>query len=76
MNLDNADRSGTHWVAYAKRGDCALIVSIFDHRRNWCDIWMQIDYNRTPYQRYNQSNYGQLSTDTDFLQIVDNQFKN
>jgi len=39
VNLDNADGPGTHWVAYAKRGDRAVYFNSFGNlRRNW-NIW-------------------------------------
>jgi len=41
VNLDNATRPGTHWVAYTKRNNRVVYLTvsvIFDHPRNWCDI--------------------------------------
>ncbi|KYQ52679.1 hypothetical protein ALC60_08211 [Trachymyrmex zeteki] len=79
VNLDNADGSGTHWVAYAKRGDHVVYFDSFGNLRppkelvRYLDV-AQIEYNRTGYQRYDQSNCGQLCLQ--FLQTVDDQFKN
>jgi len=35
-NLNNAEGSGTHWVAYAKKENWAIfrILAVFDYRRN------------------------------------------
>ena len=78
VNLDNAEGSGTHWVAYAKRGDRAIYFDSFGNLRppkelvQYLDV-KRIEYNHTPYQRYDQSNCGQLCLR--FLQTVNNQFK-
>ncbi|XP_077258538.1 uncharacterized protein LOC143895358 [Temnothorax americanus] len=79
VNLDNTDGPGTHWVAYAKKGDRAIYFDSFGNLRPPRELAQYlennvIEYNRTPYQRYDQSNCGQLCLR--FLQSVDNQFKN
>jgi len=80
VNLDNAEGPGTHWVAYAKRGNRAIYFDSFGNLRPPKELMRylennvtHIEYNRTPYQRYDQSNCGQLCLQ--FLQMVDNQFK-
>ena len=79
VNLDNAEGSGTHWVAYAKRGNRAIYFDSFGNLRppweleRYLGNMTQIEYNRTPYQRYDQSNCGQLCLQ--FLRMVDNKFK-
>ncbi|XP_077282380.1 uncharacterized protein LOC143908564 [Temnothorax americanus] len=78
VNLDNTEGLGTHWVAYAKRGDRAIYFDSFGNLRPPRELTQYlennvIEYNRTPYQRYDQSNCGQLCLR--FLQSVDNQFK-
>lgn len=80
VNLDNAVGSGTHWVAYAKRGDRAVYFDSFGNLRPPSELVQYlkngvtlIEYNRTPYQRYDQSNCGQLCLQ--FLQTVEDQFK-
>jgi len=78
VNLDNADGSDTHWVVYMKRGDRAVYFDSFNNLRppgivRYLDV-TQIEYNRTPYQYYDQSNCRQLCLL--LLQMVDNQFKN
>lgn len=82
MNLDNVEGPGTHWVAYAKRGNRVIYFDSFGNLRPPKELVQylkknnvtQIEYNRAPYQRYDQSNCGQLCLQ--FLQTVDNQFKN
>ena len=65
VNLNNADGSDTHWVVYAKRRDRAVYFDSFGNLRlpkelvQYLDV-TQIEYNRMPYQHYNQSNCGQL----------------
>jgi len=68
------------WVAYVKRGNRAIYFDSFSNLRPPKELVRylennvtHIEYNRTPHQRYDQSNYGQLCLQ--FLQIVDNQFK-
>lgn len=80
VNLDNAEGPGTHWVAYAKRGDRVIYFDSFGNLRPPRELVRylindvtRIEYNRTPYQRYDQSNCGQLCLQ--FLQKVDDQFK-
>ncbi|KAG5328141.1 SETMR methyltransferase, partial [Acromyrmex charruanus] len=79
VNLDNADEPGTHWVTYAKRGDHVVYFDSFGNLRpqgigaTHLDV-TQIEYNRTLYQHYDQSNCGQLCLQ--ILQTVDDQFKN
>jgi len=80
VNLDNAERSGTHWVAYAKGGNRAIYFDSFGNLRPPKELVRylennvtHIEYNRTPHQRYDQSNCDQLCLQ--FLQMVDNQFK-
>jgi len=80
VNLDNAVGPGTHWVAYAKRGNRAIYFDSFGNLRPPKELVRylennvtQIEYNHTPHQRYDQSNCGQLCLQ--FLRTVDNQFK-
>lgn len=79
INLDNAEGPGTHWVSYAKRGDRAVYFDSFGNLRPLKELVRylnvtQIEYNRTPYQHYDQSNCGQLCLQ--FLRMADDQFKN
>lgn len=78
VNLDNAEGSGTHWVAYAKRGNHAIYFDSFGNLRPPRELIRyleetRIEYNRMAYQRYDQSNCGQLCLQ--FLRAVGNQFK-
>ncbi|KYQ59127.1 hypothetical protein ALC60_01855 [Trachymyrmex zeteki] len=78
VNLDNAEEPGTHWVAYAKRGIRAIYFDSFGNLRPPKEFERYlvnnvIEYNRTHYQRYNQSNCEQLCLQ--FLRTVDKQFK-
>ncbi|KYQ50678.1 hypothetical protein ALC60_10221 [Trachymyrmex zeteki] len=78
VNLDNAKGPGTHWVAYAKRGNRAIYFDSFGNLRPPKELERYlvnsvIEYNRTHYQRYNQSNCGQQCLQ--FLRTVDKQFK-
>jgi len=79
VNLDNAEGLGTHWMAYAKKGNRAIYFDSFGNLRppkelvQYLNNVTHIEYNRTPHQCYDQSNCGQLCLQ--FLQIVDNQFK-
>ncbi|XP_071575288.1 uncharacterized protein [Temnothorax nylanderi] len=80
VNLDNAEGPGTHWVAYAKRGDRAIYFDSFGNLRPPRELVLylknnmtKIEYNHMPFQRYDQSNCGQLCLR--FLQTVDDQFK-
>jgi len=78
-NLNNVNEPGTHWVVYAKRRDRVVYFDSFDNLRppkelvRYLDV-IQIEYNHTPYQYYDQSNCGQLCLQ--FLQTIDDQFKN
>jgi len=65
VNLDNAEELGTHWVAYAKRGNCAIYFDSFVNLRLPKELvrylennMTQIEYKRTPHQRYDHSNCG------------------
>jgi len=74
VNLDNAKGSGTHWVAYAKRGDRAIYFDSFGNLRPPKELMrylnvMKIEYNHTPVQTYDQSICGQLCLQ--FLRTVD-----
>lgn len=66
VNLDDADGPGTHWVAYAKRGDRAMYFDSFGNLRPPKEIVRYlgtdtlITYNRTSYQTYNQTFCGQM----------------
>ncbi|KYN13309.1 hypothetical protein ALC57_14510 [Trachymyrmex cornetzi] len=78
VNLDNAAGPGTHWVAYAKRGIRVVYFDSFGNLRPPKELERYlvnsvIEYNRTPHQRYNQNNCGQLCLL--FLLSVDKQFK-
>ena len=65
VNLDNIEGPGTHWVAYAKRGCRAIYFDSFGNHpgKNWVKYLdkdaVKIEYNRTSYQKYNQSKCGQ-----------------
>ena len=72
INLDNAKGSGTHWVAYAKRGNRAIYFDSFGNLRPPNELIRylnvsKINYNHTSYQTYTQS--GQLCLQ--FLRTVD-----
>jgi len=65
INLDDARNSGTHWVTYAKRDNHVIYFNSFDNFRPPKELVQyfgngvtKIEYNRTPYQTYNQSIYG------------------
>ena len=68
VNLDNSSGPGTHWVAYAKRGDRAMYFDSFGNlpppnelvRYLGGHVVTRIEYNRTPHQTYDQSICGQL----------------
>jgi len=60
VNLDDVNGPGTHWVAYAKRGDRAMYFDSFGNLRSPIELVrylkkdvVNIEYNRTSYQRYN-----------------------
>lgn len=76
VNLDDSEGPGTHWVAYAKRGDRAVYFDSFGNLRPPRELVRylgesetKIEYNRTSYQRYNQNICGQLCLQ--FLLTVD-----
>jgi len=76
VNLDNATGPGTHWVAYAKRDNHVIYFDSFGNLqppkelvRYFGNGVTKIEYNRTSYQTYNQSNCGQLCLQ--FLRTVD-----
>jgi hypothetical protein len=74
INLDDTDGPGTHWVAYAKRGDRAIYFDSYGNLRPPKELVRylnvtKIEYNHTSYQTYNQSNCGQLCLQ--FLREVD-----
>jgi len=66
VNLDNFEGPGTHWVAYAKRGDRVVYFDSFGNLRppkelvKYFGNVSKIEYNHTSYQNYNQSICGQL----------------
>lgn len=67
VNLDNINGSGTHWVAYVKRGNHIMYFDSFGNLRPPQEIINyfkntinNIQYNHKTYQTYNQSNCGQL----------------
>ena len=62
VNLDYADESDTHCVAYSKRGDRAVYFDSFGNLRSPKELMRfgRKSSNRTPYQRYDKSNCGQL----------------
>ena len=66
VNLDDVDGPGTHWVAYAKRGDRAAYFDSFGNLRPPREIArylgndVTITYNHKAYQTYDQTNCGQL----------------
>ena len=64
VNLDAVDGPGTHWVAYAKRGDRAAYFDSFGNLRPPREIarylGVTITYNHKAYQTYDQTNCGQL----------------
>jgi hypothetical protein len=79
VNLDDAEGPGTHWVAYAKRGKRAIYFDSFGNLRPPRELIRylekdasQIEYNRTSYQRFNQSICGQLCLQ--FLLTVDERY--
>lgn len=80
VNLDSADGPGTHWVAYAKRGNRVVYFDSFGNLQPPKELVQyfgkfvtKIEFNRTSYQNYNQSICGQLCLQ--FLQTVDERFK-
>jgi hypothetical protein len=76
VNLDDSAGPGTHWVAYAKRGDRAVYFDSFGNLRPPKELvrylggdLASIRYNRTSYQTYDQSICGQMCLR--FLRTVD-----
>jgi len=67
VNLNDARNPGIHWVSYAKRDNHMIYFDSFGNLRPPEELvryfgngMTKIEYNRTPYQIYNQSIYGQL----------------
>jgi len=67
MNPDNAEGSGIHCMAYAKRRNRAIYFDSFGSLRLPKELVQylennvtHIEYNCTPHQRYDQSNCDQL----------------
>lgn len=66
VNLDDAAGPGTHWVAYAKRGNNAIYFDGFGNLRppreleRYFGNGVNITYNRNSYQAFDQSICGQL----------------
>lgn len=67
VNLDNHENSGTHWVAYIKKGDyCVYFDSFGDLRppeefvRYMSKHVVNIEYNYTRVQKFNTKNCGHL----------------
>lgn len=80
INLDDSAGPGTHWVAYAKRGNHVMYFDSFGNLPPPHELVLyfgrdvtRIEYNRTSYQTYDQSICGQLCLW--FLRTVDNEFK-
>ncbi|CAL1672694.1 unnamed protein product [Lasius platythorax] len=76
VNLDNTTGPGTHWVAYAKRGNRAIYFDSFGNLRPPNELVRyfgrnvtKIQYNHTPVQTYDQSICGQLCLQ--FLRTID-----
>jgi len=68
---------GTHWMAYAKRGNHIVYFDYFGNLQPSKELERYlansiIEYNRAPYQRYNQNNYGLC---LQFLRLIDKQIK-
>ena len=64
VNFDNSKNAGTHWVAYAKKGNNAVYFNGFDNLRPLRELehylGSNVTYNHRSYQMFNQSIYGQL----------------
>ena len=78
INLDNSTGPGTHWVAYAKRGNRAIYFDSFGNLRPPNELVQyfgrnvtKIEYNYTSSQTYNQSICGRLCLQ--FLQMISDQ---
>ncbi|KYN29034.1 hypothetical protein ALC57_01542 [Trachymyrmex cornetzi] len=76
VNLDDATRPGTDWVAYAKRNNRVVYFDSFGNLQPLKEVVRYfgngvtvIEYNRTSYQTYDQSFYGQICLW--FLRTVD-----
>lgn len=75
INLDDTTGPGTHWVAYAKRGNRVVYFDSFGNLRpprelvRYFGSNVTIEYNQTSYQTYNQNFCGQMCLR--FLQTVD-----
>jgi len=80
VNLDSATGPGTHWVAYAKRGDRVAYFDSFGNLRPPRELvrylggnaTIRIQYNRTSHQTYDQNICGQLCLR--FLSTIDANF--
>jgi len=74
VNLDSTLGPGTHWVAYAKRGNRVNYYDSYGNLRPPRDLVryfgsnVTIEYNRTPNQTYDQNFCGQMCLR--FLQTV------
>ena len=64
VNLDNSENAGTHWVAYAKKGNNAVYFDGFGNLRPSRELehylGSNVMYNRRSYQTFDQSICGQL----------------
>jgi hypothetical protein len=67
VNLDDSAGPGTHWVAYAKRGNRVMYFDSFGNLRPPNELVRyfgrnvtKIEYNHTSFQTYDQSICGQL----------------
>jgi len=66
VNLDDSTGPGTHWVAYAKRGNSAIYFDGFGNLRppkeleRYLGYDTTVRYNRHSYQTFDQSICGQL----------------
>lgn len=73
VNLDDASGPGTHWVAYAKRGNDSIYFDGFGNLRPPREIerylGANVQYNHRSYQTFDQSICGQLCLR--FLRDVD-----
>jgi hypothetical protein len=67
VNLDDATGPGTHWVAYAKRGDAAVYFDAFGNLRPPRDLARYlgdngataVTYNRRSFQTFDRRTCGQ-----------------
>lgn len=66
VNLDDATGVGTHWVAYAKKGNNVMYFDGFGNLRppreleRYFGSDVNITYNRSSYQTFDQNICGQL----------------